>query len=64
MIKRKVIETTEKFDENEKLIERIVREETEEDDTDYQPIRYDNPLHKNNWWEIMPTCEGTVMTNG
>lgn len=32
MVKTKITETTEKFDEDGKLVERIVREETTEDD--------------------------------
>jgi len=35
MLTRKTIETTEKFDINGNLIERITREENEEDDNDY-----------------------------
>lgn len=36
MIKTKIIETTEKYDKDGKLVEKIVREETSEDDTVYE----------------------------
>lgn len=35
MIKTKIIETTEKYDKDGKLVEKITREETSEDTTDY-----------------------------
>lgn len=35
MIKTKTIETTEKYDRDGKLVEKIIREETSEDTTDY-----------------------------
>lgn len=38
MIKTKIVETTEKYDENGKLIEKITREETTEDDETRFPI--------------------------
>lgn len=37
MVKTKITETTEKYDENGKLVEKITREETSEDDTVYYP---------------------------
>lgn len=37
MIKTKIVETTEKYDENGRLIEKIIREKTSEDDTKYYP---------------------------
>ncbi len=43
MVKTKILETTEKFDENGKLIEKITREETSEDDTVYYPS-YTTPV--------------------
>ena len=36
MVKTKIIETTEKYDKDGKLFEKIVREETSEDDTVYE----------------------------
>lgn len=35
MIKTKIIETIEKYDKDGKLVEKVTREETSEDDTDY-----------------------------
>lgn len=37
MVKTRIIETTEKFDKDGKLAERIVREETSEDNANYFP---------------------------
>lgn len=42
MIKTKIIETTEKYDENGKLIEKITREETTEDDETRYPYSTPN----------------------
>lgn len=36
MVKTKIIETTEKYDKDGKLVEKITREETTEDDTVYE----------------------------
>ena len=39
MVKTKIVETTEKYDKDGKLIEKIIREETTEDDeTRYSPL--------------------------
>lgn len=38
MIKTKIVETTEKYDENGKLVERVVREEETEDDETRYPV--------------------------
>jgi len=52
MVKTKITETTEKYDKDGKLVEKITREETSEDDTVYTPA-YLNPnlsgtlIHKN-----------------
>ena len=43
MIKTKIVETTEKYDENGKLIEKITREETTEDDETRSPITTTTP---------------------
>lgn len=43
MVKTKIVETTEKYDENGKLVEKITREETSEDDTVYYPS-YQSPV--------------------
>lgn len=37
MVKTKITETTERYDENGRMVERIVREEVSEDDTLYYP---------------------------
>lgn len=37
MVKTEIIETTEKYDKDGKLVEKITREETTEDDTIYIP---------------------------
>lgn len=37
MVKTTIKETTEKFDKDGKLFEKIIREETSEDDSDYNP---------------------------
>lgn len=37
MTKTKIVETTEKYDENGKLVEKITREETTEDNRVYYP---------------------------
>lgn len=37
MAKTKITETTERYDENGRMVERIVREEVSEDDTLYYP---------------------------
>ena len=38
MVKTKIIETTEKYDKDGKLVEKIAREETSEDDENHVPI--------------------------
>lgn len=43
MIKTKIVETTEKYDENGKLVEKITREETTEDDETRYPITTTTP---------------------
>lgn len=43
MVKTKIVETTEKYDENGKLVEKIIREETTEDDAVYHPS-YTTPV--------------------
>ena len=37
MVKTKIVETTEKYDKDGKLVEKITREEITEDDTNYVP---------------------------
>lgn len=67
MVKTKVVETTEKFDENGKLVEKITREETTEDDTVYYPsytapatpLPYINP-DTGKKWEPYCTCTSTT----
>jgi hypothetical protein len=52
MIKTTIKETTEKFDENGKLVEKITREETSEDNT-----VYNTPVYPYNPWSV--TCDST-----
>lgn len=58
MIKTKIIETTEKYDSNDKLIEKITRDETTEDDEKGAPIFTGGAT----WWDkfpnILPLCCG------
>lgn len=57
MIKTKIIETTEKYDSNGKLIEKITREETTEDD---ETKPYVAPLISSNPWAApmpVPCCK-------
>lgn len=65
MVKTKVIETTEKYDKDGKLVERITREETTEDDETrfpVTPLPYEpynpNPV----WYKNELYC--TVTSNG
>lgn len=44
MIKTKIIETTEKYDEDGKLVEKITREETTEDNEERYPSITTTPL--------------------
>lgn len=54
MVKTKILETTEKYDENGKLVEKITREETTEDGTVYYP-KYMNP--------VIPTIPNIIRPN-
>lgn len=64
MVKTKIIETTETYDEEGRLTEKITREETTEDDTKYYPD-YTTPVIKpcrdntgsGRAWE--PYCSGS-----
>lgn len=42
MVKTKIVETTEKYDKDGKLVEKITREENTEDNTDYSFRKKDN----------------------
>ena len=62
MIKTKIIETTEKYDKDGKLVEKITREETTEDDETRFPVTsmpYEpynpNPV----WYKNEPYCTVT-----
>jgi len=47
MVKTKIIETTEKYDKDGKLVEKVAREENIEDNTDYETKLTDkNPICK------------------
>lgn len=55
MVKTKIVETTEKYDKDGKLVERITREETSEDD---ETVSY-GTLTTNEPWKSpnsMPCC--------
>ena len=51
MIKTKIIETTEKYDKDGKLVEKVTREETSEDDEMGNPIMSGGAT----WWDKIPT---------
>lgn len=52
MVKTKIIETNEKYDKDEKLVERITREETMEDDEKGKPIFAGGAT----WWDKLPNA--------
>ncbi|WP_099467858.1 hypothetical protein [Konateibacter massiliensis] len=56
MRKTKIIETTEKYDESGKLIEKIVREETDEDDAIYYSPNYFDTSQGTEYLKYQPTC--------
>lgn len=62
MIKTKIVETTEKFDKEGKITERIVREEFTDDDTGYtqrtDKIRPEWVYHPDwiPWWQHQSLC--------
>lgn len=45
MVKTTITETTEKYDKDGNLIEKVVREEIAEDDTDYRNVPLYTPQH-------------------
>ena len=53
MIKTKIVETTEKYDKDGTLIEKITREETTEDDEARYPVvtLATNPNTPTPWWQ-------------
>lgn len=56
MTKSKIIETTEKYDKDGKLVEKITREETTEDD---ETRLYTAPIIPSNPWAVptpVPCC--------
>lgn len=69
MVKTKIVETTKKFNENGKLVEKITREETSEDDTVYYPsythsvtpLPYINPDTRKKW---EPYCSTMTTQDG
>lgn len=62
MIKTKISETTEKYDKDGKLVERITREETIEDDIDYNaPIQGESVT--SNWYEAWKPLESYCSTS-
>lgn len=70
MVKTTIIETTEKYDENGKLLEKITREETTEDNTVYNTPTYPwiNPSdwYKPDWTvrpELMPTYKTEITSS-
>mgnify|MGYP000976645894 CR=1 FL=1 len=61
MVKTKIIETTEKYDDNGKLIEKVTREETSEDDTVYTPIVNTPSWGSGSWGYTCTTTENHPM---
>lgn len=62
MVKTTITETTEKYDENGKLVEKIIREETTEDDTVYRPqyiLPQYRPFDTGKNWEPYCFCNCT-----
>ena len=61
MIKTKIVETTEKYDKDGNLVEKITREETTEDDETRYPvtptIELYNPIPV--WYKNEPYCTKT-----
>lgn len=56
MVKTKIIKTTEKYDKDGKLVEKITREETTEDD---ETRSYTTPIISSNPWTVptpVPCC--------
>lgn len=45
MVKTKIIETTEKYDKDGNLVEKITREEESEDDTVYDGLPWHTPTY-------------------
>lgn len=45
MIKTKITETTERYDKDGKLVEKIIREEESEDDTVYDGLPWHTPTY-------------------
>lgn len=45
MVKTKITETTEKYDKDGKLVEKITREEESEDDTIYDGLPWHTPTY-------------------
>lgn len=61
MVKTKIVETTENYDEAGRLVEKITREETTEDDTKYYPSYNTSPViwkQRDNLWKAEPCCAG------
>lgn len=65
MVKTKIVETTEKYDKDGKLVEKVTREETTEDDTVYTPSTPWTAPFTQPWYEtgrpLEPYC--TVTSN-
>lgn len=61
MVKIKIIETTEKFDKDGNLVERITREESSEDNTEYNPT-YSRPSFSPLWGSSGPICNAFFET--
>ena len=55
MIKRKIVETTEKFDEEGRLIEKVTREEHIDDDAPDKSKWIYRP-EWTPWWQHEPMC--------
>ena len=66
MVKTKIVETTEKYDKDGKLVERITREETTEDDETRFPMTHlpYEPYNPNQiWYKSEPYCTTVTSTN-
>lgn len=65
MIRTTITETTEKYDKDGKLIEKITREETTEDDETRFPVSVPpyEPYNPNQVWYSQPYCYTTLGTD-
>lgn len=62
MTKTHIIETTKKYDKDGKLVEKIVREETSEDNTEYPTYPYYPNISPITYKPWEPSCGVTATT--